>query len=557
MAKSVFCGREPELARLQREWHLATETDGQPQVVVLLADNGLGKTRLVQEFYGWLSTTLDPPGEAGYWPDELELAGDNLRVNPVVEQCRPAHEPAFLWWGLRFAEVERRNAAAAGMDESLPDLAAHLAVLLSGVRDKDRLQRVIASFRDAGVDVGADNIANVISPFFPPAALVKPGATLLRRLWGLGREHLADHAPPALRDLRQRAQVSKAARVVHDIGQVLAARRHRLPICVFADDAHFSDADPDTVDLLKRLLAAARADRWPLLLVVTHWQDRWNADGSAVARWLRPRPQADRIALLPFGTLKANALAPVLAQHFPGLLRPQVDAILTRVDGNPQFLEELIRHMDINKGLFLGADKAAALSAEGLAEVMRIAVNRHALNLERFRKLDLPAQAALAIGSLQGQRLLRDLTAEVCATVGIADGGAVAHGLAAAEMPHNLIRREGLWAEFLQLLYREIAEQDMRNIPLNRAAVQAGIVAALRRRMNDADGMAALDPADRLATLGLAWTILRDAPDEADASLGAVAAATLIAERFARRDYLGAGAQAQALVDAMRARTAH
>jgi len=551
MAKSVFCGREPELARLQREWRLATETDGQPQVVVLLADNGLGKTRLVQEFYGWLSTTLDPPGEAGYWPDELELAGDNLKVNPPAERCRPAHEPPFLWWGLRFAEVERRNAAAAGMDESLPDLAAHLAVLLSGVRDKDRLQRVIASFRDAGVDVGAD-VASVV---IPGISQIKTGATLLRRLWGLGREHLADHAPPALGDLRQRAQVSKAARVVHDIGAVLAARGHRLPICVFADDTHFSDADPDTVDLLERLLAVARADRWPLLLVVTHWQDRWNADGSAVARWLRP--QADRLALLPFGTLKANALAPVLAQHFPGLLRPQVDAILTRVDGNPQFLEELIRHTDINKGLFLGADKAAALSPEGLAEVMRVAVSRHALNLERFRKLDPPGQAALAIGSLQGQRLLRDLTAEVCATVGIADGGAVANGLAAAEMPHNLIRREGLWAEFLQRLYREIAEQDMRNIPLNRAAVQAGIVAALRRRMNDADGMAALDPADRLATLGLAWTILRDAPDEADASLGAVAAATLIAERFARRDYLGAGAQAQALVDAMRARTAH
>ena len=57
--------------------------------------------------------------------------------------------------------------------------------------------------------------------------------------------------------------------------------------------------------------------------------------------------------------------------------------------------------------------------------------------------------------------------------------------------------------------------------------------------------------------MGIAWTILRDAPDEAQATLAATAAAMLIEERLARRDYLGAGAQAQALVDAMRARQTH
>ncbi|HVC60510.1 MAG TPA: hypothetical protein VND19_09145 [Acetobacteraceae bacterium] len=505
----------------------------------------------MQEFFGWLSTTVDPAGDDGYWPDELELLGDSMQVNPRLESCRDSHEPPFLWWGLRFSDVGRRNAATAGMDSELPNLAAHLTALLSGVRNRDRLQRTLASLREAAVDGGLE----LASAFLPHIGLAKTGANLLLRFWGIGREHLADRAPPALGELRKSAQMSKAARVVESIGQVLAARDQRLPICIFADDAHFSDADPDTVDLLQRLLEAARADRWPLLLLVTHWQDRWNADASAVARWLKP--QADRLALLRFGTLKANALAPVLKQHFPGLLAPQVQAILDRADGNPQFLEEIVRHMDINRGLFANADQSAGLTGEGLAEVMQVTVDRHTLNLDRFRKLDLPAQAALAIGSLQGQRLLEDLTSEVCGTVGFPDAEAVRNGIALAEMPHNIIKREGLWAEFLQRLYREIAEQDMRNIPLNRAAVQAGIVAALRRRVNDAEALAALRPEDRLATLGLAWTVMREAPDDADASLGAVAAATLIAERFAQRDYLGAGAQAQALVDAMRARMAH
>ncbi len=90
MAKSIFCGRNDELAWLKRQWHLATEAQGQPSVAVLLADNGLGKTRLVQEFYGWLSTTIDPPGAQGYWPDELEVVGDNLECNPPI---RPESSP--------------------------------------------------------------------------------------------------------------------------------------------------------------------------------------------------------------------------------------------------------------------------------------------------------------------------------------------------------------------------------------------------------------------------------------------------------------------------------
>jgi hypothetical protein len=88
MPKSVFCGRDEELACLKREWRLVTEADGHPQVLVLLADNGLGKTRLVQEFFGWLSTTDDPAGDNGYWPDELEATGDNLRVNPGQRRPR-------------------------------------------------------------------------------------------------------------------------------------------------------------------------------------------------------------------------------------------------------------------------------------------------------------------------------------------------------------------------------------------------------------------------------------------------------------------------------------
>ncbi|MSP02383.1 MAG: hypothetical protein EXR07_15225 [Acetobacteraceae bacterium] len=126
---------------LKREWRLATETQGHPQVAVLLADNGLGKTRLVQEFFGWLSTTLDPIGPGGYWPDELEVLGDNLECNPPIDPNQPAREPPFLWWGLRFYDVRGRNAASPGMDKSLDALSVHLNALLKQERSHGRTRR--------------------------------------------------------------------------------------------------------------------------------------------------------------------------------------------------------------------------------------------------------------------------------------------------------------------------------------------------------------------------------------------------------------------------------
>ncbi len=551
MKKSVFCGRDQELQRLRREWVSTVEHD-LPTVVVLLADNGLGKTRLVQEFYGWLSTNVDRPGTAGYWPDELERRGDNLEVNPPLDDCQPANDAPFLWWGLRFQDVEQRNTAVAGMDAGLRDLSEHLAVLMAGVRSHERRRRALEALGDAGADFALEFIQTVTH-----AGLIKTTASFLIKSWGIGREYFKDRTPvAALTELRQREQASKAERIVKSFVAVMAARERPLPICIFADDAHFSDADPDTVDLLQRLLEAARRDRWPLLLIITHWQDRWNADTSSIARWLKP--QAGRLVLLPFTTLNATALSPVLAQHMPGLLPDQAKAVLDRADGNPQFLEEIIEFMARRPRLFDGLDYLRSLKPNGLTEVLDATdLGRHKLNMIRFQALSPEVRGALAIGSLQGQRLLLDLTAEVANAAGLSDQNGILKAIETAEMPHNLVRRDQSWAEFLQRLYREIATQELPNNFEDPAMVQAALIGALRRRVADQEGLMLLDAEDRQATLGLAWTVLQNAEDDNDASIGALAAATLIAERFARRDYKGAGAQAQSLVDTMRARMAN
>jgi predicted ATPase len=56
----TFCGRNSELESIVARWRLACDVENPcAQVVLIKAERGLGKTRLVLEFYRWLSESVD------------------------------------------------------------------------------------------------------------------------------------------------------------------------------------------------------------------------------------------------------------------------------------------------------------------------------------------------------------------------------------------------------------------------------------------------------------------------------------------------------------------
>jgi predicted ATPase len=64
-----FCGRANELKVLMERWRLTSSTDESlPQVVLIKAERGIGKTRLAMEFYKSLRETENGVSGNGYWP---------------------------------------------------------------------------------------------------------------------------------------------------------------------------------------------------------------------------------------------------------------------------------------------------------------------------------------------------------------------------------------------------------------------------------------------------------------------------------------------------------
>jgi len=73
-----------------------------PHFVLLLADSGLGKTRIFHEFYHQISVEEKDSDRNGYWPDRLCEDFQAMRVNAAV--CNPARPIPWLWWGLRWTQ---------------------------------------------------------------------------------------------------------------------------------------------------------------------------------------------------------------------------------------------------------------------------------------------------------------------------------------------------------------------------------------------------------------------------------------------------------------------
>ncbi|HKV53008.1 MAG TPA: AAA family ATPase, partial [Candidatus Binataceae bacterium] len=121
-----FIGREEELRLLLNRWERATEGEG--QVVTIIGEAGIGKSRLVQEFRQRIA------GERHTW---LESAAAALLQNTpfysVVEMLRQT----FHWHGnqnqeRRLAALEASLAATgAALDEAVPLIAALLELPVS------------------------------------------------------------------------------------------------------------------------------------------------------------------------------------------------------------------------------------------------------------------------------------------------------------------------------------------------------------------------------------------------------------------------------------------
>jgi hypothetical protein len=492
---SPFVGREHELTALRSAWEGVAAGRG-PCTVVVLAESGLGKTRLAQALYESIAANglTTPEGERGYWPTVLGRDGNNLRVNPPLEDCAPEAPLPFLWWGIRLVDPLAANHLAGGVLPSSVerDLLPHLEPVHREARRRDR--RVRAAKASAGL------VADVVVEGLPFASLLKSLVSTGLELKGIHDEGRSDGGGRDLVAAAEARSLTFLDRVVGDLRSLL--RPGGVPAVVLVDDGQFSAHDPAVVALVERLHRSAAEEAWPLLLLITHWEQEWRAAApGSLAAALRSPAAAAGVAELRLASVPD--LGPWLRCELPGLTEAQADAVLARAGGNPRFLDEILRFATGVRGraLFEGRDPARALTDAGLHELLARSVALVDLVAERLAASPDAVQQTVVLASLQGPEVLDDVVAGAGEALGVA-APAVAAALADAAARHAYLSRIGdASSAFAQRIYLEVAREHL-HAWFDASDAGDAVADVLRRLVTDgrADSLGEADRT-RLASL--------------------------------------------------------
>lgn len=521
--RDTFCGRESELAALVSHYEDVAAGKG-PRLAVVLGDRGMGKTRLVQEFYRVLATRFDPQN---YWPDAKLFTGNNLNVGPDLRDAEVrAHYASFnlidrpmpfLWWGFRLSDDSGRNAKRA-------DMAAHRASLephLLPVRIARGIAAAQSRLRSAGVDtlteLGKKSLQAAVELFFPQLDLAGKVLGVALDFGGkglaagqakldqrgvdsaLGSADLLSTESQRLYDIHKRT--------LDDLGTVLATTGETspLPVVVFCDDAQFArtGGDEGVSYLISELWERAHLAGWPLLLVLSHWAVEWHRteqdDGSLASKLLRSAqsPQFGLVLDLP----KESTLAQLVLAGLPGLPADDVALLLGKADGNPQALIELV---DLIRGSPAWRKRGSGdLTAHARSEIERSPTKLSELVLRRLRSDATPeaVRQAVALSSVQGMEFLRHLTNAASLALGL---GSTDDSLTAAERPHRLVvGMDAGIAGFVQRAYREAAGQLISGHVGDPQEVESTLLDAAIALVDNADRYAGLTASEQAATWGV------------------------------------------------------
>lgn len=544
--RTLFCGRAAELRALMDAYD-AVAAGGGPRVVVVLGDRGMGKTRLVREFYTQLVRARDPDG---YWPDASLFRGHNLLVGPDVERDPAVREHfasfslgerrmPFLWWGVRLADPAERNAVAT-------DLATHYRFLelhLEPWRQARELEENREELKEVGRDVarsGALKLVELIPVAGPVLGVLVEGALAGRRAARLRAERQALLA-------RHRAeQVARlaSARTVDLIGATLAeletlfaapapgaappdegAAAPRVPLVLFVDDAQFARAggDEGMLRLLVELWTRAASLGWPLLLVAAHWEREWRAAVSSggaagdaadavpesVAAHFRAVVDATP-GCLALSLGREPELAGIVRAGLPGLSPRDVALLLERADGNPQLLIEIVERVRRSPA-WRTAD--GWLSDAGRTNLATARFDLHELLRQRMEGDDTPpvVRQALAVSAVQGMAF------SCSATEGVERelrAWSLRVGLEDAERAYGWVAGvEGGAGRFVQRAVRDAALALVDMEFGSASAVQDALARAAAAIVGDGVRWESLSSAEQDAVLALRATLGEHAPD--------------------------------------------
>jgi class 3 adenylate cyclase/tetratricopeptide (TPR) repeat protein len=271
-------------------------------------------------------------------------------------------------------------------------------------------------------------------------------------------------------------------RIHDDVAEAFERLTADGPLAIALEDLHWADAS--SVALFERLLELT--ERAPVLIVLNARPERAHVSWELRERALRTRPhRASEITLEPLGEDRATALLHELvggASLPPALER----RLLARAEGNPFYLEELVRSM-IGSGSLRRENGGWSFDRDVPVEIPETVEK---VVLARIDRLTPPAQELVGVAAVLGRQFPVTLLEAVAGEPALDDA---VRELQAAELVRDGDRWPVPFYAFTHTLIQEAAYRGLlkrRRQELHAAAVSA-VEDLYAERLDEFAGMAA------------------------------------------------------------------
>jgi hypothetical protein len=416
--EELFFGREAELKTLEAIWQLAST--GKPQIGVLIGETGLGKTRIIQEFYRRLAVKQQKETQP-YWSTTLSN-GKNLSLQPVI-QNESAQIP-WLWWSMRWQPEDGRNMIL--RQSPFEEGDSHLlANVLPIIRKRKR-----NSLRNSAALTLSTILADVASVGLYGSALALFDLIKARNEFN----KTVDKDIASLLTERTRELVENTLNYLRLFLDKTQGTGPTVPVILVLDDAQWMDQV--SVDALAIIFEQARHENWPLMVLASHWAKEWNeSESKLLSLDLYNNDENHRkhnftclydiyhyfsyqdsnsCNVSHLATMQRKELESIVIKALPGLTSEQTDKIVTEADGNPRAMEEMIRLLLTHDRNFTDGNPINPLSKIGLSQLAKIEkTDLYRKVMERFDNLDESLQYSLTAGAFLGTNFLHPLVFEL------------------------------------------------------------------------------------------------------------------------------------------------
>lgn len=413
--KTTFFGRDNELQLLRDLFELSAkrEEDGAfagPRMAFVIAESGVGKTRLVQELY--LQLTQDEnwdPEDASYWPNAFSDDNTRLRTVPDMSGHVPKGPPKFVWLGARWQATDVRNP-----QERRSALPALMSAVMTHVSIIDKYRPI---WREVGRKlmraVGQHTSDEVVERI---AENIPLGGLFFKLAKGAGDLATERIFGPRDHDAVQAAEQKTTRDELMESMRVLLSGQAAVPTVLWFDDAQWIDAQAE--EFLANLWTEASGRKWPLFIIVTHWEREWLEMKEEIAtglsavglQALAELPESDSIFL---EAPSDAALIESAASHLPGLPTEQLALLTEKAGGNFLSMVENISELTAQTRWFIDGKTNGRLTSAAVDHIQRFETDRARRVAQRFNQFETEVQDVLGWSSLLGMRFLRDVIIEV------------------------------------------------------------------------------------------------------------------------------------------------